>query len=61
MGRPKRSTPGGWIDHLLNRANARIPIFTKDEAFIAFETVLEEAVARTGTRLLSYCLIRQSV
>jgi putative transposase len=32
-------------------------IFTKDEDFIAFETVLEEAVARTSTRLLSYCLM----
>jgi putative transposase len=57
MGRPKRSTPGGWIYHVLNRANARMPIFTKDEDFIAFETVLEEAVARTGTRLLSYCVM----
>lgn len=42
---------------MLNRANARMPIFTKDEDFIAFETVLEEAVARSGTRLLSYCLM----
>ena len=42
---------------MLNRANARMPIFTKDEDFIAFETVLQEAVARTGTRLLSYCLM----
>ena len=57
MGRPKRSAPGGWIYHVLNRANARMPIFTKDEDFIAFETVLEEAVARSGTRLLSYCLM----
>ena len=53
MRRPKRSAPGGWIYHVLNRGNARMPIFTKDEDFIAFETVLEEAVARTGTRLLS--------
>ena len=35
-----------------------MPIFTKDHDFIAFETVLAEAVARTGTRLLSYCLMR---
>jgi putative transposase len=47
MGRPKRSTSGGWIYHVLNRANARMPIFTKDEDFIAFETVLEEAQARS--------------
>ena len=57
MGRPKRSAPGGWIYHVLNRANARMPIFAKDEDFEAFEQVLEEAVARTGTRLLSYCLM----
>jgi putative transposase len=57
MGRPKRSAPDGWVYHVLNRANARMPIFTKDDDFIAFETVLQEAVVRTGTRLLSYCLM----
>ena len=34
-----------------------MPIFTKDEDFAAFESVLEEAVERTGTRLLSYVLM----
>ena len=34
-----------------------MPIFTKDEDFIAFEKVLEEAVAHTETCLLSYCLM----
>jgi len=29
-----------------------MPIFKRDEDFAAFERVLEEAVARTGTRLL---------
>ncbi len=58
MGRPKRAAPGGWVYHVLNRANARIPIFTKDEDFEAFERVLQEAVERTGMRLLSYCLMR---
>lgn len=53
MGRPERSAQGGWIYHVLIRANAGMPIFTKDEDLIAFETVLEEAAARTGTRLLS--------
>ncbi len=57
MGRPKRSAPGGWVYHVLSRANLWIPVFTKDEDFIAFERVPEEAVARTGTRLLSYCLM----
>ena len=42
---------------MLNRANARMPIFTKYKDFIAFETVLEEAVARTRTRLSSHFLM----
>ncbi|MBL8816987.1 MAG: transposase [Planctomyces sp.] len=58
MGRPRRSAPGGWIYHVLNRANAKMPIFTKDEDFAAFERVLEEAVERTKTRLLSYSVMQ---
>ena len=54
MGRPKRAAPGGWVYHVLNRANGRLPIFEKGEDYAAFEGVLEEAIDRTGTRLLSY-------
>ena len=43
--------------HVLNRANARLPLFEKDEDFAAFERVLAEAVERSGIRLLSYCLM----
>jgi putative transposase len=57
MGRPKRAAEGGLIYHVLNRANARMPIFTKDEDYEAFERVLQEAVARTETRLLAYCVM----
>ena len=57
MGRPKRATPGGMIYHVLNRANARLPIFESEGDFLAFETVLAEAVERTKTRLLCYCLM----
>jgi hypothetical protein len=32
-------------------------IFEKDENFVAFETVLREAMARSGMRLLSYCVM----
>ncbi len=45
------------MSHVLNRANARLPIFERDDDYAAFERVLEEAVDRTGTRLLSYCLM----
>ncbi len=45
------------IYHVLNRANARMTIFGKDEDYAAFERVLEEAVERTNTRLLAYCVM----
>ena len=38
MGRSKRVVPGGWVYHVLNRANARLPLFEKDEDFAAFVT-----------------------
>ena len=57
MGRPKRASDGGVIYHVLNRGNARITIFKKDEDYEAFERVLEEAVERFGTVLLAWCLM----
>ena len=57
MGRPKRAAAGGWIFHVLNRANGRLPIFQCPDDFLAFERVLEEAVNRTGIRLLAYCVM----
>lgn len=58
MGRPKRAAEGGLIYHVLNRSNAKMPIFKKDGDYEAFEQVLEEAAARTETRLLAYCVMR---
>jgi len=58
MGRPKRAADGGLIYHVLNRANARMTIFEKDEDYEAFERILEEAVERMETRLLAYCVLR---
>jgi len=57
MGRPKRVTKGGLIYHVLNRANARMKIFDDDEDYHAFECILEQAVDRTGMRLLAYCMM----
>jgi putative transposase len=57
MGRPKRAADGGLIYHVLNRANVRMTIFQKPEDYAAFERVLEQAVERTKTRLLAYCLM----
>lgn len=41
----------------MNRANARRQIFEKERDFLAFERVLAEAVERTQTRLLAYCVM----
>src|SRR4051812_11338785 len=57
MGRPLRAAAGGYVYHVLNRANARMTIFKKDADYDAFEVVLAEAVERTGTRLLAYCVM----
>ncbi|QDT00590.1 transposase [Adhaeretor mobilis] len=57
MGRPHRAAQGGLVYHVLNRANARMPLFEKDEDYQAFEKVLEEAVERTNMRLLAYCVM----
>jgi len=42
---------------VLNRANARVTIFEDDADYQAFEKVLTEAVERTQTRLLAYCVM----
>ena len=57
MGRPLRASQGGWVYHVLNRANGRLPIFKKPEDYEAFERVLEDGVERYDVRLLAYCLM----
>jgi REP-associated tyrosine transposase len=57
MGRPLRATAGGLVYHVLNRANARMPIFDKLEDYGAFERILHEAVQRVRMRLLAYCVM----
>jgi putative transposase len=57
MGRSLRAAEGGLVYHVLNRANARQRIFDDDGDYEALERVLAEAVTRTKTRLLSYCVM----
>lgn len=57
MGRPHRAAEGGYVYHVLNRANARMTIFENDGDYEAFEKILRQAVERTETRLLAYCLM----
>jgi putative transposase len=57
MGRPHRASEGGYVYHVLNRANARMTVFETAADYEAFEVVLSEAVERAETRLLAYCLM----
>ncbi len=57
MGRPHRAADGGHVYHVLNRANGRSPIFEGEADYEAFEKVLAEAVERSRTRLLAYCVM----
>src|SRR5437763_17168216 len=57
MGRPRRAAEGGYVYHVLNRANARMTIFEDAADYEAFEKVLLQAVERTKIRLLAYCVM----
>jgi putative transposase len=57
MGRALRVAQGGFVYHVLNRANARLPIFESDKDYEAFEAILAEGVERFQPRLLAYCLM----
>jgi putative transposase len=57
MARKLRTARGGVVYHVLNRAVARGTLFDDDDDYLAFEKVLGETVARTGIRLLCYCLM----
>jgi putative transposase len=58
MGRPSRISLGGFIYHVLNRGNGRLPIFHKDLDYEALLGVLGETPEHVpGIRLLAYCLM----
>ena len=57
MGRPLRAASGDIVYHVLNRANARRPLFEDDGDYAAFERVLAQACTRESMRLLAYCVM----
>ena len=57
MPRAKRITLGGYVYHVLNRANGRLRIFRKDSDFLAFEQILAEGIERHSIRLCGYCIM----
>jgi putative transposase len=57
MPRLARTDIGGYVYHVLNRANARVQIFDTDTDYKQFEAILEEAIEKFDTRLLAYCIM----
>lgn len=57
MPRPIRTDVGDYCYHIINRANARLPIFFKEEDYVLFEQVLEEAKEKYDMRILAYHLM----
>ena len=49
MRRPHRLAWGGYVYHVLNRANARLPLFKKEGDYAAFERILGQATCPTCT------------
>ena len=54
MGRIPRVDIGNEFYHILNRANARLPIFKKEKDFESFENILRQAKDKYSMRILSY-------
>ena len=57
MSRTQRVTLGGYVYHVLNRANGRLRIFRKHDDFLAFEQTIAEAIERFDMRICGYCIM----
>jgi putative transposase len=57
MARLPRAAKGGLFYHVLNRANARLPMFEEEDDYLIFDRTLAEALERVRMRLLAFCLM----
>ena len=58
MGRSPRITEPGLVYHVLNRRVMRLPLFQKNDDYLAFERVLAESLGRLDApSLLAWCLM----
>lgn len=57
MPRQARNAPGGFVYHVLNRANGRLRLFKKEDDYLAFEKVLKLAHEQTPMRVMAWCLM----
>ncbi|MDO8469714.1 MAG: transposase [bacterium] len=57
MGRASRVEVGDIVYHVLNRANFRFKLFSKNAHYQKFLGIMEEAMELTPMRILAYCLM----
>lgn len=57
MGRSHRIDIGEYVYHVINRANARLPIFYKEKDYLLFEEILREGVKKYDMRIIAFCLM----
>jgi putative transposase len=57
MPRAPRAAIGGIVYHVLNRANARLPLFEAPGDYELFERTLAQAHGRVAMRTLAYCVM----
>lgn len=57
MARALRIDRGGYVYHVVNRANARMMIFADEADYAAFERIMLAAQERTHMRLLAWCVM----
>jgi hypothetical protein len=57
MPRYMRPPTGGMVCHVLNRANARLPLFECPADYELFEQTLQQAHQRVAMRTLAYCVM----
>lgn len=57
MPRPRRVSPDGSVQHVLNRGNRKAAIFHQDSDYEHFTNLLADAFDRIPMRLLAFCLM----
>jgi len=57
MPRVARVAVRGEVYHCINRSNGRVTMFTTDEDYRHFESLLQERVELVGMRILAYCIM----
>ncbi len=57
MGRSHRVDIGDMVYHVVNRANFRSRLFTKDQHYQQFLDILKEGLELVPMRILAYCLM----